>query len=505
MNNQINKKENTKVLRFDIILLFFFLISLLPFFYTMLYATPSPDDFAMASVDSGRNLFLESIRLAIEYWFGWVGMWFASFYETLFNPLNLFGNIRWLYGLVMCCIFCFFLFSVYFLVKTLVKDLLQIEDRRITVFLFVVTAFVLINIDIYFEIFAWFVGSHYGISVSLSFLFLALFIKYLRYSRGPVYMMLLSLLGMITCSNYMVAVAVGVAYYFILLFLSTNTEKSSGIFIKLRHVFDRRIIPLYFCIIGGVSAVLAPGNFSRNKSISVSSLSLWKTAIQNMMIAFLDFSTQLICNPLLFFGCILIMILGMKITRRKGLTFDKRRIIMIICFFLVPLIMLLPVAMGYGHHDFPNRIQFTFNAYAISAALVLAFHLGILIEEKYHPEKQMFHAAYISIFIGMYVAMVNQAYLADFPCVRMVRDRVITRTFGSGWFDILDEIKYSEAEDVVIIVPDDLLYLDLDPLTKSPGIADNPKDGANVLVAQYYGKRSVTVLSDKQSPAPEED
>jgi hypothetical protein len=474
-----------------------FLISLLPIYYTIFHSMPSPDDFAMADIDRSGSLFVESVKLAVEYWFGWVGMWFASFYETFCNPLNLFSDIRGWYGFVMCLVFTFFLVSVYMLVRALLKDMLRVEGKGTVLAIFALTAFVLVNIDIYFEIFMWLCGSHYGVSISMGFIFTALLISHLEYEKGLLSAVLLSLLGLITCSDYMVAVAIGV-YYLFLLIRDRRVKKRED---KGAHFFfNVRVVPLYFCVAGGVSAVLAPGNFSRNSAMDSSSLSFWKAGLQNTLIAYKDFSVQLIYNPLLFFGLALMIIFAYHTAKENGLRLSFNPVPYMVCLFAVPPVMLVPVALGYEHHDFPNRIQFVFNTFSITAAMAGAFIIGIILAEKTDIDRRTFGAVYAALFIGAYVSMVNAAYMADFPCVRMVRDRHETEDFSRRWYDILDEIKYAAEDDVVIETEKEMLYIDPDPLIKSPGILEDPENGANINVARYYGKNSVTIVL---KPEPE--
>ena len=470
----------------NIILWGCFMVSLLPFFYTIFYSMPSPDDFSMADINRDRNLFLESLRLTAEYWYGWVGMWFASFYETFFNPLNLFDDIRGRYGLTMCVVFALFLLSVYAMIKAFMSDVLGIKDRLYLGCVYILVAFTLINIDIYFEIFAWLAGSHYAVNMLMGFFLLALLMKHLKYGKGWASLAALSLLGCVTCSDYMTAVFVGVGYLFSVLYISKD-----GMIRKTDW------IPLIFCIVGGLSAVAAPGNFRRNTDMSVSSLVYWKTGIQNTIIAYCDFSRQLIYNPLLFFSIILMVVLSYRLSRRYALQLKRNYIFMLICFAAVPPVTLLPVALGYDSHDFPNRIQFVFNTFGIIAAFMAAFILGVYIAGKYEIDGRMYAMIGLMTAIGIYVSMINEAYMADFPFVRMARDRVITRDFSRGWYDVLDEIKYSEEDDLTIEVDDSLLYLDLDPLIKSPGIGEYADHGPNKYVARYYGKSSVRVIPKK--------
>jgi|GEM_PF-4358299 len=480
----------TKISKRAYILLGVFLISLIPVYYTIFHAMPSPDDFAMADIDRDSSLFVESVRLAVWYWVGWVGMWFASFYETFCNPLNLFSDIRGWYGVVMCLVFTFFLASVFMLVRAVLRNLLHEEEKDALVYGFVLTAFVMVNIDIYFEIFMWLCGSHYGVAVSLSFFFIALLTGHLEHGRGVVSAVILSLLGMITCSNYMVAVWVGVVYLFLLI---RDRKKGDGTPAGIRYYLGVKVVPLYFCVLGGLSAVLAPGNFSRNKSMDSSSLSFWKTGLQNTFIAYRDFSKQLIFNPLLFFGLALTVILAYHIAKRKGTTLSFRPVPLLLCLFAVPPVMLLPVALGYDHHDFPNRIQFVFNTYSIAAAMTGAVILGIVLAKKAELDRKSLATIYITLFVGVYVSMINADYMADFPCVRMVHDRHETEEFSRRWYDILDEIKYSDDDDVVVETDEEMLYIDPDPLVKSPGLLEDPESGPNVNAAKYYGKNSVTI------------
>jgi hypothetical protein len=475
-----------------------FLISLLPIYYTIFHSMPSPDDFAMADIDRSGSLFVESVRLAVEYWFGWVGMWFASFYETFCNPLNLFSDIRGWYGFVMCLVFTFFLVSVFMLVRAVLKELLHVEGKGTLLAIFALTAFVLVNIDIYFEIFMWLCGSHYVVSISMGFIFTALLISHLEHEKGTLFAVLLSLLGLVTCSDYMVAVAVCVYYMFLL--IHDRRVRHADV-TGARALFNVRVVPLYFCVIGGASAVFAPGNFSRNSGMDSSSLSFWKAGVQNTLIAYKDFSAELVYNPLLFFGFALMMIFAYHTAKRNGLKLSFNPMPLIICLFTVPPVVLIPVALGYGQHDFPNRIEFVFNTYAISAAMAVAFMAGMILAEKTDIDRRTFGAVYTALFIGAYVSMVNAAYMADFPCVRMIRDRHETEDFSRRWFDILDEIKYSDDDDVVIETEKEMLYIDPDPLIKSPGLVEDPESGANINAARYYGKNSVTIVLKQETEA----
>ncbi len=472
--------------KLNIVIWVCFVISLLPFFYTILHSVPSPDDFSMADINRHSNLFLESVRLTVQYWYGWVGMWFASFYETFFNPLNLFDDIRGWYGLTMCVVFVLFLLSLYAMIKAVISDVLEIKDRLYTGIVYILAAFTLINIDIYFEVFAWLAGSHYAVNMLMGFFLLALLVKHLKYERGWVSLTALSLLGLVTCSDYMTAVFVGVGYIFSVLYISKD-----GI------VRKKDWIPLLFCVAGGLSAVAAPGNFRRNMNISASSLLFWKTGIQNTLIAYCDFSGQLIFNPLLFFSFIIMVLTAYRLSKKYALQLKRNYIFMLLCFGAVPPVTLLPVALGYDSHDFPNRIQFVFNTFGIIAALMAAFILGVYIAGRYELDSRVFAMAGFVIAVGIYVSMINEAYMADFPFVRMARDRVITRDFSDGWYDVLDEIKYSEEDDLTIEVDDSLLYIDPDPLIKSPGIGEFADYGANKYAARYYGKSSVRVIPRK--------
>ncbi|MBQ9566677.1 MAG: hypothetical protein IJR31_01230 [Lachnospiraceae bacterium] len=40
----------------------------------------------------------------------------------------------------------------------------------------------------------------------------------------------------------------------------------------------------------------------------------------------------------------------------------------------------------------------------------------------------------------------------------------------------------------------EMLYIDPDPLVKSPGLLEDPESGPNINAAKYYGKRSVRIV-----------
>ena len=132
-----------------------------PYIYTILYAVPSSDDFVMAIGVDKTNLFGEAVRVANEYYFKWAGDWISIFLQILFNPLLLFGATSSLYGVEMVIHFCLYAVVIGWMIRNIFYYVVQIKDMKMILGVYLIVLMSILNMDVWTEIFYWFVGATY--------------------------------------------------------------------------------------------------------------------------------------------------------------------------------------------------------------------------------------------------------------------------------------------------------------------------------------------------------
>ena len=176
-------------------LLLGFAILLAPYLYTMLYAVPSTDDFVMAiKVADRTSLFSEAIRIANEYWLKWAGDWISIFLQIIFNPLLLFGTTSKMYGIEMIILFLLYAGTIFWAIKNTFSYVLEVKNLVVILSVTLLVFMAILNLNVWTEVFYWFVGSTYLQGIILGMVAIALLARF-RAKGGIICAVFMSIIG----------------------------------------------------------------------------------------------------------------------------------------------------------------------------------------------------------------------------------------------------------------------------------------------------------------------
>lgn len=468
-------KKNKSI---NIMLYVSILVLVLPIAYSILYSWPIADDFSMAIGVNKSTVLLDAMKRANDSYLNHGGGWFFNFLQVLLNPLVYVSTASKWIGVELIIFFVTFLFTLWKLIKTFFEVIIKCNNKTIILTEFFLLLLCLFNTDIYYEIFYWFIGSVYLWAVILIAWTL---IFEMHYFSNPCRKnaVILSILGFVACSFWMMAPYPCLLYLVYILidwFLTKNRIKKT-------------YIPFLFLLLGAISAMIAPGNFVRLENQSATGLQ-FVAAIRYALKPFVYSVIYLIKNPLfiLFFlsavvvGYCLLKEYKIRIWHLVGLTAAT---------FTLLFVQLYVVALGYSSGDFPNRIYFVFNYYAILLFGICGVYFGGVLYQMVRMPFTAKDLLLITIMasILVYVTLIPNDGFSHLPYKRTIESIPLVKSCREEWLDVFAEIEESESEEVVIKrkrIPESML--------KKPGISEEEDWWVNKEVAEFYGKKSIKII-----------
>lgn len=445
-----------------------------PYIYTILYAVPSSDDFVMAIGVDKTNLFGEAVRVANEYYFKWAGDWISIFLQILFNPLLLFGATSSLYGVEMVIHFCLYAVVIGWMIRNIFYYVVQIKDMKMILGVYLIVLMSILNMDVWTEIFYWFVGATYLHGMLFGMSSIALLVKY-RAKGGIFTGFLLSVIGFFGCSYFMLAVLPATVY---LIYLVVDL-------IKDRKIYWKKDIPFFFYCAGFLSALVAPGNFSRlGSETGETGLHLFRTALDTLVL-WLDTTFDLIKNPLVLIAMLVLVLIGAVIFKEMKFKFQYPLlpfVLTILCLYIT----YFPMALGYGGTSYlPNRVRFIFCTYAVLMYAASFLYLGGFVYRKkgeFITKKNLITAVAALAVFG-YVCIMPTKYYEELPYAKTVSQIRNVKIVNSEWMYLLRYIEDTEEKE---------LYLSRSKINttiiKAPGLTADENYVVNQKIAEYFGK-----------------
>lgn len=453
------------------------LILILPYIYTILYAVPSTDDFVMAIGVDRTNLFCEAVRVANEFYLKWAGDWISIFIQTLFNPLLLFGAGSSMYGVEMAVQFVLFIFIMGWMIRNIFWYVLDIHNNKVILCVYAIILMCILNLKVWTEIFYWFVGSTYVHGMLFGMSSVAFLVKY-RKKNSVICGILTAVMGFFGCSFYMLAVMPATVY---LAYIIVD-------FVKERKIYWKKDIPFLFYCLGFLSALFAPGNFSRLETeTGESGLHLFRTAIDTLVL-WLDTSFDLVKNPLVLAAMFILILIGTIAFKDMEFPFKCPLIPFLLTWFLL-YITYFPFALGYGGARYlPNRVQFVFCTYAVLWYSFSFLYLGGWVYRKKTTLFIKKNLIYMVMATGMflYICIMPTKYYEELPYAQTVAQIQNVKNANSDWMYMLRYIEASEEEN---------LFLSRSKINtviiKEPGLTSDENYVVNQKIAEYFGKKSI--------------
>jgi hypothetical protein len=458
------------------------ILLLLPYIWDIYYSLPSADDFSMLyNYNYNKSIWLEAVRISNGMWHNWTGEWFYTLIQIIVNPLLLFKYSSHGIGIELIILFLFFIFSIMLSIKTVFKNIFNCGNNIIIYAVTLITLIMILNTDIYTEIFYWFVGSTYMLAVALSFLCITLMVVSSYNINTKRYVLMLSVLGFFTCMGLTVAGVVCLIYACILFKLVREKKR-----------YKMQLISMVCCFLGAIISVAAPGNYIRHARKDPGGLNFIK-AFRDALFTECVFGYSLLRKMFIGLGLLGIFLILYFVAREKH---TQLRFINPIkafgLFFVCIFVVIFPVVLGYAHADVPNRIAFIINTYMVLGLAFCMGDLGAWAGNKCNDpvSYETIRLTIMILAIAIYIGPLNRGNLGNLPYIEQIKCHSDVVASYNDWMNIFGEIVASQDKDVIVNVK----QLHSDSILKSPGLGDDKNNWVNYSIAAYFKKNSIKLI-----------
>lgn len=449
-----------------------------PILFATLYGLPAADDFinTIQFINHEGSFWTVIIDNAKLIYMNWQGTYFGNFIAQI--PIFYLLGVSGL-RLMMFFSAVFLFFSMFFCLKTFADKLGVFQSEKI---LFVLTVFFLfvfypLNFCNFDEIFFWYTCvCVYTIPLAVCFLAV---VSYLKYSEGKKMLWLLSgiIFGFLGAGG---ALNISAFLCTVLLFLICYD------FIIGKKLHLSAFIGL-FALLGSILNVVAPGNFVRHDVIN-SNYNIFSAVFYSFYTVTYEIIKGIEAGVLPTV-IVLVFILSYRNLKESKIEF-KYPVLITVFGYLSCVISVFPVIFGYNGTGLAGRTVFVELIVIIFyTMLVTVYWAGWLCKKNISLLNKDFFKGLCVIFIipaAFYVLNPGKLLPLKMICHELKGDygKKSERELG-----ILETIKNSQEEDVVIVLKDDDIWAN----TKSLGLSDNRNDAVNDAVAKYFNKKSVSL------------
>ena len=254
-----NKKTRSNLL--NIVLGVLYTLLILPMAFSMYNSVPACDDFSFGSKVIADNDLVNAFGYVAWNWKNHSGRWLTFFLQSLINPLNIQRHMGRFYGICDIIVFMLVFAVMIYSFKVILGKILELEGNQLKLIVFLLIS-ILFSTFYYSEAYNWYIGSTaYTVPFAMLLLTIVFTMRYEETLQKKYYVGLI-LAGLIPATNEFMDVPIAVLYLYVVFGIY-----KCGFEDKKKLV--NRLIPLLIFIVGGISCVFAPGNFSRQDSYEV--------------------------------------------------------------------------------------------------------------------------------------------------------------------------------------------------------------------------------------------
>ncbi len=485
--NFAKKIKNILIKYYWIIIL---LIIIIPFVATIFFSVPSADDFSMAKgVLDNTNSFLRSIRVANNFYLTWAGGWPYNLLQCLLNPLSYTQPHSSLVGISLVAFFVIFIVVVYKYFMVILNKVLEIKNKQVCSIIYLIFIAVLLNTNIYPEIFYWFVGNSYLWEVTFILVCQILVIYFFREKRNIGLIVATTLFAFIACFAYQLAPFAGI----VCLFEMWNYYKRGT---KKINIID--FLPLIAMIVGACISCFAPGNFARHTEIDSTGVHFGQaliSSIANMEDIYLNF-----IKSILFIIVFVILLIAGYIIKDKTERKFVHPVFMWLGQFASVFCVIFPIALGYSDGDIPNRMFFLINCVICIWSFICATYTGAWIKQK----TILFSTSECKkIIVGLCLGAVcclilckgnsGNVLIEELPWLRTTKSIADVKQESDYYKEILSNIQGEPNTDVEVYINDIEKPVETG-IIKPPQLSTDKESWVNKDMSHYYGFNSLTFI-----------
>ncbi len=477
MSNKLMKK---------IILVFSIMVMLVVFgmiignaWYTVYFLDDFNHATRIGSFNVGLFDYIKATYLFTKMMYNtWQGTYFSMFLQGLLSPLNNGGLLQ--LRIVMVFNAILFLSSFLFFLNTLISTLDRNIGMEIRMSVFALVFVQQFSSIAYPEIFSWFSGAT-CYSFPLSFLFISISLAlYAEKSHKTIFTVMSIVTGFFAMGGVLAITGMGCSFMLVLFASLVIIEKKPRK--NLLIVFASYLAFALF-------ATLAPGNFERRGYVEAS--------INPLKAGFLTAKKYLYVSESLFKDtgiivvCLLLLLIGIIVGKYIEETAFKKYFIASVLVISVPFATIFPIVLGYGDYTyFPNRCTFLANITITLVVLNISLLMGVILRKYVVGEKNTKLMLSLLVIIALVCFLREGNRMEENSAVIQINNLAngSVRTFYNETNALLDEIKNSSEEDVV---------LERNPYSV-PQFAEfylsqDETFGLNVDLANFYGKNSIRI------------
>lgn len=463
-----------------------FLLIIAPFLFSTMLSIPTGDDFSTAvsmkeSPFYGKSLILTCAERAVCFWKTWGGGILPYFLEHLINPMNSVKHYAFLYRVIMPIFFLLFIGAFMLFAYGIARYFFGMKKSGMRDALILLMLFTFLNAKVFTEVYYWFVGASYmqGITVACLTYYLML-VHYFGHKDKTAVKIGIILAGSYVAWNFAILIPLYLVYATFLL---------HKVFLQGQRLdrFDVILFPIYF--VQSLFAILAPGNYVRHGELSSSGINLWDACLDTLSTLIHQAMTAL-ANPVVSVFFVFAFFVGAYVWVRHEKSFGNPAYL----FMLVTLVLagvLFPLAVGYGNDEVPNRIEYLFYAHFMFGNMVFAASCGNKAAQRF-ADIRVYALASCIIFSVVIMNGFETRWFFDSPYYMTATCIAVDDHVYDEWMNLYNEVQYSQEQDVVVVAKN----FPSSFILRVPDFSEDPSAGLNQVVAEYFGKKSLAVLSE---------
>ena len=485
MSRLISKINKTN--KWDFLFILFSIFMLLPFFYATQYALPYADDFWMAGTvkKSSDILLVASVKEAANFYISRGGSFlpfFLEFFLLGFTKISFFPCLHF----ILASIFIFFFVSIYLFIKSFSKRFQLEKIQFLLLFFILLVGMNTTSPDQAFYAAVCVISYEFFFAATL--LSLSCFINYTMTNSKKSYVGAV-LWGIIGSNMHSFAAILNLIFFAYFLYF---------------YIINKRINPqiLALFIIVFITALivcLAPGNFARHGGDTLESMHFAKVFITTARII-IKYAYDLFENSFLVFcgACLFFFSLFIENPAKKKLFINP--ILLALFFIVLCYLFVFPICLGYsGEHSLPNRSRFLLDFIMAFSFFTFVIYVSIWLQNKYNTntvlskEKIPLIILLFTIFFSIELQNIGLKNLYSIKCVKEIANGNLKEVFESGK-KVLLAIKDSPDDDVIVY--GEKKY---SSILFEIGLKEGEEYSTfwvNSFIADYYGKKSVTYISN---------
>ncbi len=468
-----------------------YLIIFWQYIFSLYYAMPANDDFALTLNWWGHGHLLETflrIKWNFMNWSGQSGP-VSIFIQVLLNPLYWFDNKGHSFGICMIIANAVIFIGIINAIKGILRYYFKIENQLVNSLIAFLTIAILTSGFYYNDVYNWWSGLiGYGFMFMLAILAIKFECKYICGGNNRDYAFMI-LLGMLACTSIMCCVPVGIAYLLVII----------GNFDHFKKNILKMTIPVATYVMAGIIVAAAPGNHARMvardggqvpiiKSVQVCFELLW----DRLNVIFYDKKWMVIMFALLF-------VLGIFMQKKASFI---RVLLGIIGFVLSCVGTILPYVYGNAKtldSEFAPRAMYMFDYILLLALAFLIVALGGCFAKIQIKDMAVGKIASVVIaitFIAFSIPEYNKEEIIQYDIHK--KREIICESYDR-WGQIFEQFMSAEPDSDVFLVEPAITWC---PYVYYPGIdeeiCDPIREGdgyanCNQSAAKYYGLSRVAV------------